>query len=162
MDYIVLALTAFLGALFGAWATYYYTCKFDKLRKNEESIFNIYHMLCDLYNMHFWITSAEAQGRVPENTIVQNYYSYCWKIADELRKIDRIPVAEEILEAMFSLKFEQERHRAEMLQNICNKLGEQVNPNYCKIINRISMESLELMIKDMDEYFRRRRKIQFP
>ncbi len=148
-----------LGGIVGALATVLYQKHQDTKKALEERRFKIYMMLMELNGHHFWISSAEMRGETAPPEVLQKFNGMRWRIADELRQADDLPQLEAILNAMFSLDFEAERERSEALTKVIDQLGGKANPRYQKAIQAIDERSQQLMMKNMDEFFRRKNKV---
>ena len=149
-----------VGAVIGGWATAFFQRRHERKRRTENVLFGVYMMLMDLRGHHFWITSAEVRGQDSDPKIIQRFQDTRWRIADEMRKIDQLPEARDILRAMFSLTYESESRRADMLDQLVDALGEKVNSRYDEVMAEITRENQALMVKDTDEFFHRRKKIE--
>ena len=159
MDWSNLFFIAF-GAFVGAQANSYFQRRSKRSEAREEGRFRVYMMLLDLYSRHHWIASADIHLELASVTTRVEFHRQCWRVADELRKIDTMPETEEILRTMFSLHFENEIQRANALSDLLDRLGKKVNPQYAKVIKQISKENISLMAKDPDTASRRQKKIE--
>ncbi|MCG2794925.1 MAG: hypothetical protein L6427_03485 [Actinomycetia bacterium] len=132
----------------------------ERKETEDEIMFIIYMMLLELVGHHFWIVSDEALGQKSSEHILNSYHRTCWRIADEIRKVDKLQETEGILRVMFSLAYETERKRADDLNKILDLLGQQVNPNYARIVEEISEQNQIMLANDFKKYWQRQRKIQ--
>ena len=132
----------------------------ERKETEDEIIFIIYMMLLELVGHHFWIVSDETLGQKSSERVLSSYHRTCWRIADEIRKVDKLQEAEDILRVMFSLAYDTESKRSDDFGKILDSIGQQVNPNYARIIKEISEENQIMLASDFEEYWRRHRKIQ--
>ena len=153
-------ISGFIGAIAGACATVWFQRWNDRRDTEAKGRFRIYMMLLDLYSRHFSIASADMRKELADSLTRLEFHRQSWRIADELRKIDKIPEAEEILRMMLSLEFENEIDRAKMMEGVIDRLGKKVNPRYAAIIKDISQKNQQLMAKDFRESIRRTKKIE--
>ena len=151
---------AFVGAFVGGWATIFFQRKTERKRHADKVLFDVYMMLMDLNGRHFWVTSAEVQGKESDPRILERVQDIRWRIADEIRKIDHLPEARDILRAMFTLTYQSERGRAEEFDRLLSVLGKRVNPRYDEVMAEITHENQALMFSNPDEFFRRKSRIE--
>jgi hypothetical protein len=159
-DIIVPLVSGVIGAFVGGWATVFFQRKSERKRHAEKTLFDVYMMLMDLKGRHFWITSAEVQGKESGQQIREKFQDIRWRIADEIRKIDYLPEAEDILRVMFALTYRSEGGRADEFDRLLKALGKKINSRYDRVMAEITRENQALMVRDADEFFRRQKKIE--
>jgi len=159
-DIAIPLVTGLIGAVAGGWATIFFQRKTERERRSENVLFDIYMMLMELKGHHFWIRSAELQRRESDPRVLSNFEKTRWRIADEMRKIDHLPEARDILRAMFLLTYPSEGERAAELDRLVETLGKRVNPRYDAVMAEITRANQRLMTSNMNEFFRNQRKIQ--
>jgi H+/gluconate symporter-like permease len=148
-----------IGILVSAAGEYFRRLS-ERKETQRELLFQVYMMLMELNGIHFWIASSEVRREEPNPEHAKKFHDTGWRIADLLRQIDKLPLAPAILEAMFSLKFPDETQRAQEIERLLESLGEQVNPRYDTAIKKITRDNQNLMMGNLDEFFRRKKKIQ--
>jgi hypothetical protein len=160
-ELLTLLLVALVGGVVGAWATSYFQARRERQRELDREAFRLFERLVLLRDVHWGATVLEFAGHplIPEE--VERYNRLSWEVADLLRCIDRIPEAEDVLRAMWSLDFGREQDRNDALSAVLERLGRRLNPKYHDVVRELGDESRKLMVSDFDEYQRRRRWI-FP
>lgn len=158
MEWITLAVSLMAG-LVGGWASAQFQYWYSHRGSLEEGRFRMYMMLLELNGFHFWITSAEIRREQPEREAVRRFDEMRWRIADELRKADRLTETEDIVRVLFSLTFPSETDRSQALGQVIDRLGERVNPRYRRAVQKTGKENQELMADDFQEYWKRHKKI---
>jgi len=159
-DLIIPFASGVVGAFVGGWATIFFQRNTERKRLAEKILFNVYMMLMELKGWHFWITSAEIRGKESDQRILGEFQDKRWRVADEMRKIDHLPEAREILRVMFSLTYKSERERADELDRLLDVLGKKLNRQYDQVMAEITRENRALMVRDSDEFFFRQKRIQ--
>jgi hypothetical protein len=160
MNWELSLLIGIAGSVMGAFASVlfqHWRAKRDVLNAVR---FKVYMMLLDLNGIHFWIASRDMRKEAPDPDQAHKYFLQAMRIADELRKTDRIPEGKDILEEMFGLQYANENDRANALGKLLEEMGRKVNPNYHKTISEITRRGQALIVDDFDEFTRRSRKIQ--
>ncbi len=153
-------ISGFLGALIGAGATILFQRWNDRKNVLTDGRFNIYTKLLDLKSEHFWILSSDIRGENPDREVVEKFDRLRCHIADEIRKVDELPEAEDIIRTLFSLTFKSESQRSKALSRILDRLGKQVNPKYDRLMKEITEENL--FLQSQGEYYERLHKVQTP
>lgn len=146
------------GILVTAAGTYLQWLK-EKKKTQKDILFQVYMLLMELNGQHFWITSRQVQGQEPKPEHTQKFSDTGWRIADLVRQIDNHPLAPAILAAVFSLKFPHESKRSDEIERLLDELGVRVNPLYNAAMKQITRENQTLMMADLDEFFRRKKRI---
>lgn len=164
MDSLLAAiLVSVVSAIVGASAAIWFTARHERDKQLAERRQRIYMMLLDLKQVHFWISSGDMPG-IPGREIPpkskDEYYSGCWRIADELRSVDHLKQLPDIVDALFSLRFAHEWQRAERLGKIIDDLGRDVNPRFVKAMRKRDREAMQLSANNGDEWWARRGKIE--
>lgn len=117
-------------------------------------------MLLELHAVHFWIVSSEVRSEECRAETLVTFNRLRWRIADELRKLDRLSDLEVVLRAMFGLHYESERERAEELSKALDQLGRDVNPRYTAAMAKITEDNQALMATNLEEFVRRQKKVE--
>jgi hypothetical protein len=163
LPYLIQAVSQLPGLLTGILLTVvgvHLHRRSDERKKHEEVVFQIYMRLFDLHGRHFWIYSQEASGRQLDPRPGVRFNKVRWRLADLLRKADRLPEVPEILRAMFSLsRFESEKARHEEIGRLMEVLGARINPRYNKAMQEICAEDQKMMLLSFDGYWRRKNQL---
>jgi len=156
-ELLTLLLVALAGGVVGAWANSYFQAKRERQRELDREAFHLFERLALLRDVHWSATVLEFHGEPLDPEEVVKYNRLSWEVADMLREIDEIPEAEDILRAMWSLDYTQEKERYDDLSAVLERLGKRLNPKYHDIVSKLGAQSRQLMQSDFDEYKRRRR-----
>src|SRR4051794_28353682 len=62
----------------------------------------LYMHLLNIHGQYFWVASQELCGEPPSPEIATKTRELAWRIADKLRKTDRIPHLQDILTVLMS------------------------------------------------------------
>lgn len=138
--------------LITALITAYITTKvqgyFDKKRKQEDVLFEIYMKLMELSSWQFWLASAQIRNREEPKDVAQKVSSLKWQIADASRKLEAEEL-EDVLKVLFIEKFSH-YERYEKLSGIIDRVGYKVNPKYKKTMQSIEKENLKNHVKELE------------
>lgn len=110
----------------------------ENRKKIEETQFQVYMKLMDVYNLYFWVTSLEIRGEEVTSEHKRRIREETWKIADLLRFEDKTPFAEDILHVLMSNEYPSTGARHDAMGAVLDKLGTIVNPRYQGVIKGIS------------------------
>lgn len=127
-----------------------------------ESRQRIYMKLLGVKLTHFWISSGDMP--MPEREIPpemkDRYWAEAFGIIDELRGAGDLKEADAVVDALIGLRFEHEWQRAEAIEKVIHQLGQHVAPRVARALRRRDDETMTLMRRDADEWWRRRGKIE--
>ena len=76
-------------------------------------------------------------------------YHISWEIADKLRECDTVEMIDDILDVLFNKSYKSVTDRYNKMQTIIASMKEIVNPNYSKIISKISKENIENITENL-------------
>lgn len=163
MDWLAVFVGLVTGTLIGvigSAAAVYFSRVAESRKDLGERRHRIYMMLLDVYNRHFWISTNDMHNTEIKRELKEDFQAARWKIADELRGADKLPQLGDIFDALFSLRFKTEVERAERLRKVIDDLARDVNPNFVAAAKKNEAELSALIMRDGDEWWRRRHKIE--
>jgi hypothetical protein len=151
---------AIIGAVLTGWLTVWLQGRHEQKRETEERLFGVYMLLLNAKSWHWWIATSEHDRERPRSTTAREFNRIRWQIADEIRRIDRVQIAEDVLRVLFDLGFASEAEREKELDKIVNRLGRQVNARYADIMESIHADNGKLLAADLDTYLDRLGRLQ--
>ena len=125
-------------SLIGAIIGYVFQRRAEKRRRIEETRFQVYMKLMDVYSLYFWVVSLELRKEEVSLELKRRIRNKTWQIADLLRFEDSISYIENILRVLMSNEYPTAKARYYEMDKILNKLGSLVNPRYKHVIKSIS------------------------
>jgi hypothetical protein len=125
-------------SLFSAVAAYYLNRRKEKQQTLESAELEAYFKLLDIYNQYFWVTVAETHKEKVDPILIRPLNESSWKLADHLRKNDKVAYLDEILDVVFNEAYSTAVDRHRKMDELISKLGKRVNPRYAKVIHSIS------------------------
>ena len=134
-----------LGTLLGVIISHVLTIHHDKNKKTDEILFNVYMKLHDIHGDYFWISAEDCGQSKVGQEIRDRLRKTSWQIADELRKIDDLPIIEDILCVLMAIdpdKYPNTLERYKQIDLVIDKLSNYINPNYQRIIENISNKNI--------------------
>lgn len=120
----------------------------EKKKRVDAASFDIYMKLMELHGYYFWVLSAEIRGEAVRDDIKYNIQNLSWKIADILRYADEIKHLSQILDVLFSDRYNSTRDRYKAIGVLIDSISKIVNPCYSKVIKQISESSFKRRMDD--------------
>jgi hypothetical protein len=135
---IVAFASGIMVALIGAVVAAVVQRKVKHRRHIEETQFQVYMKLLNVYNLYFWVASLEMTSEEVDPDHKRQIRDCAWRIADLLRSEDDVPFADEILRVLMSNEYVSASARHHVMSLLVDKLGASVNPRYQRAIKAIS------------------------
>lgn len=159
MGLLINGIVALASAIITVVVTIYLTSKNEKKKESDKTLFRIYMQLMEIYGLYFWVSAEEIHGnRENENNGRREerfkIQQLSWKIADELRKIDHLPVMEDIINLLFAEdrdKYPSATARYKDFSDVLDKLSKKLNPNYQRIVCQISKKNFLMQTNNFIE-----------
>jgi hypothetical protein len=145
MTELIAFISGVMLTLAGALLSYRLQIRQEKKKEKERIRFEVYMNLMDLNSYYFWVTSAEFTGNKVDPNINKLIHDIALKTSDKLRQVDDIEYLDEILEILFSERFNSATERAHEMEDLLEKLHLIISPRFIKKIKVISKENLLLM-----------------
>lgn len=130
-------------ALIGAVVGYALQRRAEKKHRIEETQFQIYMKLMDLYSLYFWVASLELRGEEVNPDLKKKIRNITWQIADLLRFEDSVLYTEKILWVLMSNKYPTANARYDEMKNIVDEFGSLINPRYQNVIKIIGEGNMQ-------------------
>jgi len=124
--------------MIGAVISYVFQRRAEKRHRIEETQFQVYMKLLDVYSLYFWVVSKELRGEEIRPEHKRRIRNTAWQIADLLRFEDSLLYTEDILRVLMSNEYSTAKARYEEMDKILKKFGSLVNPRYQRLIKFIS------------------------
>jgi len=123
----------------------------DARNVEKDILFDVYMRLLELYGLYWWITVEELhQEENKYQDVKRKIGRLAWLISDKLREIDESDFSEKIISILFSKdvnKYPTAAARYETMSETIDRLGNYLNPNYSKIMKKISSGNLAAQVK---------------
>jgi len=129
-------------ALIGAMVGSVFQRRAKRRRRIEETQFQVYMKLMDVYSLYFWVVSLELRGEEVSPELKRRIRNIAWQIADLLRFEDSVSYTENILRVLMSNEFPTAKARYDEMNKILDKFGSLVNPRYQHVIKTISEDNV--------------------
>jgi len=142
---LIAFISGVIVTLAGGLLSYRLQIRQEKKKEKERIRFEVYMNLMDINSYYFWVTSAEFTGNKVDPHINKLIHDIALKTSDKLRQVDDIEYLDEILEILFSEKFNSATERYDKMENLLEKLHSLISPRFIKKIKEISKENLLLM-----------------
>jgi len=140
---LILSFVSGIGVVgIGALVTNILTKRRDRTANREKARLDIYMDLAHLYSIYFWVASAEVRKVEVPADISRSCPSLAWKIADKLRAAGDLTETEQILEVLFSDRYESAMSRYGVMGEIIKGMGKRVNPRYSSKMSEIGDSNL--------------------
>lgn len=112
-----------------------------KNKKTQAQLSAYFHLL-ELSQLYFWVVTAEFHNKEPSQDILDRCLKLSIKLSDNIRAFDHIEHLEEILTILFSESVPTANERAKRLEQLLKNYGEIVNPEFYRIVKKISNENM--------------------
>lgn len=124
-------------SLVGGLFAYLFQRRGEKQRLIEQARYDIFMKLLDLYGLYFWVYSAEVKKEEVKQSIKEKIWPLAWQISDKLRVADNLNHMEDILDVLFSNKYETAEQRYKAIENVLSKLTKTINPRFASAMNQV-------------------------
>ena len=122
--------------LIGAIIGYVFQRRAEKQHRIEETQFQVYMKMLDVYSLYFWVTSLELRGEEVSPELKRSIRNTTWQIADLLR-FEAVSYTENILKVLMSNEYPTAKARYDEMDKILSKFGSLVNPRYQHVVKSI-------------------------
>jgi len=149
LSLLIAFLSGLVLAFIGALAAYFFQRRSDKKKHLEQIQFEIYMRVLELHGLYFRVYSAEVRKKeIPPETR-EKIWTLAWKTSDVLRTADGLRHTPQILDVLFSNKYETAEARYNAMQDLIDELGNSTDPRFIKAMKRIGAENQKLLLKDI-------------
>ena len=124
--------------MIGAIISYMFQRRAEKRRRIEETQFQVYMKLMDVYSLYFWVVSLELTKEEVSPDLKRRIRNTAWQIADLLRFEGSVSYTENILRVLMSNEYPTAKARYDEMNKILNKFDSLINPCYQQVIKSIS------------------------
>ncbi len=134
--------------LVGALVAYYFQRRGEKQKQFEQTRFDIYMKLMELYGLYFWVYSAEVRNEKLDYQIKNKIKDLAWQISDSLRVADTLDCMPQVLDVLFGSSYKDAEARYFAMQELLGKLSKSINPRFSKAIKQVGQTNARAVLED--------------
>ena len=146
---IIIAFLSGIGlTLVGALVAYYFQRRGERQKQFEQTRFDIYMKLMELYGLYFWVYSAGLRNQKLDYETKHKIKGLAWQISDSLRVADTIDCMPQILDVLFGNNYKDAEARYFAMKDLLGKLGKSINPRFSKAIKQVGETNARAVLED--------------